>query len=726
MEQVMIGVDRKSESEAAVTFGPGSAGGTNCPPAAQRRPAVGPCLLALAVMVLVATGFATAGFAGDVNLAWDASAQPEAAGYKIYYGTVSRVYGAPINAGNTTSYTVTGLAPGTYYFAVTAYSATGAESAYSAEISAVVSTTPNDTIAPVITGVTSPSSTASSALVTWTTDEPADGQVEFGQTMLYGGLTPIDTTLTTAHSITITGLVAGMTYHYRVKSRDAAGNLSTSGDFTFTTGAGGDTTPPAITAVTAVSITATGATVNWTTNEAADSQVEYGATTAYGSTTGLDTTKVTGHSNGLTGLTANSIYHYRVKSRDAAGNLATSGDSVFTTAPDTTGPTITGVTSSGVTVNSATITWTTNEAADTQVEYGTSTSYGTTTNVAPALVTSHSQALSGLTASTLYHYRAISKDGAGNLTTSADFTFTTTADTTGPTITGVTTTGVTGSSATVRWTTSEAADSQVQYGTTTSYGSTTSVDTTMTISHAQTISGLAANTTYNYRVLSRDAAGNLTTSGNFTFKTASAINLGLSAAYAFDEGTGSSSADFSGNGNTATLVNAGWTRGKFGNAVNLNGNNGYVTAGGAGLPAMNAPQTISYWISFNTKPTSTQPVVCLVDGAQNSLQPGFKESKLGVWQNPGSWLVTGTQPSTKTWHHVAYTYDGATHRLYVDGVEVSSSTIGPGSGAATSLSIGRMPGTSDFLKAVVDELRVYNRALSASEIVSLMTVVTGP
>jgi hypothetical protein len=98
-------------------------------------------------------------------------------------------------------------------------------------------------------------------------------------------------------------------------------------------GCGGTTSPsgPMISAVVAGSITATGATVTWTTDEAADSQVEYGPTTAYGTSTALGTTAVTSHSVALSGLAANTPYHYRVKSRDSAGNLATSADMTFTT-----------------------------------------------------------------------------------------------------------------------------------------------------------------------------------------------------------------------------------------------------------------------------------------------------------------------------------------------------------------------------------------------------------
>jgi hypothetical protein len=71
-------------------------------------------------------------------------------------------------------------------------------------------------------------------------------------------------------------------------------------------------TGPIISGVTATSITATGATITWTTDIASDSQVQYGTTTAYGSMSALDSTLVTSHSVNLTGLTAGRTYHYRV------------------------------------------------------------------------------------------------------------------------------------------------------------------------------------------------------------------------------------------------------------------------------------------------------------------------------------------------------------------------------------------------------------------------------
>jgi len=93
------------------------------------------------------------------------------------------------------------------------------------------------------------------------------------------------------------------------------------------------------------------------------------------------------------------------------------------------------------------------------------------------------------------------------------------ADTTAPTISSVTTTGITSNSATVTWTTNEAATSQVEYGTSVSYGSQTTIDSNLVTSHSVVVSGLNANTTYQFRVISKDAANNQTTSANSSFAT---------------------------------------------------------------------------------------------------------------------------------------------------------------------------------------------------------------
>jgi hypothetical protein len=94
---------------------------------------------------------------------------------------------------------------------------------------------PTDTSAPVISSVTSSGITTSGATITWTTNEPADSLVRYGTTTSYGSQSAQGTASITSHSVTLSGLLAGTLYHYRVESKDAAGNLASSGDLTFTT-----------------------------------------------------------------------------------------------------------------------------------------------------------------------------------------------------------------------------------------------------------------------------------------------------------------------------------------------------------------------------------------------------------------------------------------------------------------------------------------------------------
>ena len=102
------------------------------------------------------------------------------------------------------------------------------------EISAMVT----DVTPPVISEVTVSNVSSSSATITWTTNEPATGQVEYGETDQYGASSPMeetDETLIATHSVILTGLKPDMMYHYQVKSNDVAANQASSNDSTFKT-----------------------------------------------------------------------------------------------------------------------------------------------------------------------------------------------------------------------------------------------------------------------------------------------------------------------------------------------------------------------------------------------------------------------------------------------------------------------------------------------------------
>lgn len=289
------------------------------------------------ILSLVILTNAVSVFAGDATLSWDppttnADGTPltDLAGYKLYYGTTSGNYTNSVDVGNINTYKISGLAEGlTYYFTVTAYDAAGNESEYSNE--AIKTIQALDATPPVISGIYAGNITTSSATINWTTDEASDTQVEYGITASYGNTSALDTSPVTSHSQTISGLSPSTQYHYRVLSRDSNNNLAVSSDYTFSTAALPDTTPPVILNVQVTNITESSATVTWTTDEPSSSLVEYGFNTSYGDLTPLNSNLVTIHSVDITGLSASHTYDFRVRSRDAAGNEALSANYSFTT-----------------------------------------------------------------------------------------------------------------------------------------------------------------------------------------------------------------------------------------------------------------------------------------------------------------------------------------------------------------------------------------------------------
>jgi len=90
-------------------------------------------------------------------------------------------------------------------------------------------------------------------------------------------------------------------------------------------------------------------------------------------------------------------------------------------------------------------------------------------------------------------------------------------------------------------------------------------------------------------------------------------------------------------------------------------------------------------------------------------------------------LVSTTPPTAGAWHHYVYTYDGSpgtqgTHKLYIDGVLVNSNaTIAPQTASPTTLEFGRWAGNSEYFGGSLDDVRIYNRALTAAEVQTLST-----
>jgi hypothetical protein len=222
--------------------------------------------------------------------------------------------------------------------------------------------------------------------------------------------------------------------------------------------------------------------------------------------------------------------------------------------------------------------------------------------------------------------------------------------------------------------------------------------------------------TYYYRVLSYNDDGN---SANYvTLPVFFRIAPPPVAYYPFDEGTGTSTRDASGNGHTGTFQGGvTWVPGQFGSAVHINGTDGVVVvANGTGLNPTSAI-TISAWIKADSWADGNRRIVQKGDNDNQYrlLEEGnvFKFDLSGVTNG----TLTTTLPSTGVWHQITATYDGATMKIYVDGVVVAQQAAsGNISTTTNSLYIGSkgIGGTlgNHFLGSI-DDVRIYSVALSA-------------
>jgi hypothetical protein len=134
--------------------------------------------------------------------------------------------------------------------------------------------------------------------------------------------------------------------------------------------------------------------------------------------------------------------------------------------------------------------------------------------------------LTGLMASTTYHYQIVAVDAAGNTATSSDATFTTSAAVVAPTkpvISNVAASSMATSTATITWTTDSSSTSQVFYGTSSAYGSMSTLDATATTTHSVTLTGLSEAELYHFYVSSTNAGGTATSS-DMTFDSASSAS----------------------------------------------------------------------------------------------------------------------------------------------------------------------------------------------------------
>lgn len=194
----------------------------------------------------------------------------------------------------------------------------------------------------------------------------------------------------------------------------------------------------------------------------------------------------------------------------------------------------------------------------------------------------------------------------------------------------------------------------------------------------------------------------------------------------FDEGGGQTVRDYSGNGNTGTLSGSGvtWSTSSVPAvayddyaSVTLDGSSGYASVGTTNLPATDGAITISAWVNL-TSTAGNQNIVAL-SSSGGALQFGLRGGAYTAWQSGATSTVTGPAATTGAWHHVAYTYNGSsTDVIYVDGTAYSGSFTHQ-SGATTSAYLGTFSGLGELLSGGLDDVRIYNTALTASQIKEL-------
>ena len=227
-----------------------------------------------------------------------------------------------------------------------------------------------------------------------------------------------------------------------------------------------------------------------------------------------------------------------------------------------------------------------------------------------------------------------------------------------------------------------------------------------------------------------------------TINVSSPSVAGLVAAYGFNETSGTTSVDASGTGNNGTLTNgAVFAGGKNGNGLSLDGVNDYFEAPETASIDIRGTITISAWINRRTQLTNGQEQTIARKDEGGGYLYHFRQGNLGNDPNndllvytPGAGASHHTAANLSlginTWHYAAVTYDADTDRvkIYLDGQEVlnEEDTVSGGySSGSGALTIGSLRGTANFHDGSIDDVRIYNRALTQAEIQADMNTAVG-
>ncbi|MDY6930665.1 MAG: Ig-like domain-containing protein [Halobacteriota archaeon] len=229
------------------------------------------------------------------------------------------------------------------------------------------------------------------------------------------------------------------------------------------------------------------------------------------------------------------------------------------------------------------------------------------------------------------------------------------------------------------------------------------------------------------------AGNNLESEYSWNFTTEAAASS-LVAEWKFDNGSGINAFDSSGNSNHGTITNATWTSDCIGGdyAMSFDGNTSVEVSDSSSLDSVNSNITIIAWI----KTTSFEDHQNILekwdfDGVnERSFELKIRDNRsiqFGISSDGTSvtWLDSDGLISNNTWMHIAATSDGETMKIYHNGQVDPNTKSAPSGGiyeSSADLHIGRWwDGNDDWIWpfiGVMDEVKIYNRALSSSEILS--------
>jgi glucose/arabinose dehydrogenase len=199
---------------------------------------------------------------------------------------------------------------------------------------------------------------------------------------------------------------------------------------------------------------------------------------------------------------------------------------------------------------------------------------------------------------------------------------------------------------------------------------------------------------------------------------------GLVGAWGFEETSGTTAGDSSGNSNTGTISGATRTTGHAGNGLTFDGVNDMVTIADSNSLDLTTGMTLEAWVrpaalgtTWRTVVLKEQPnqlVYALYAGTDTASRPAGH-----VFTTSDRGLLGPSALPLNTWSHLAMTWDGTTQRMYVNGAQVSSTALTGTARTSTSpLRIGGNTVWPEWFNGVLDDVRVYNRALTAAEVLS--------